>query len=149
MIALVLALLTLVASATRAENIVCDNVSSELRTFGLVTDTLVTKLGSSGYPLEPWGTSIYRRACTRRGKMAATVMYPLFVATESAGAAIRFTHGTIAGSTCWNQVEGERLDVRAPSQDDRAQLARAPVPDVSVTQGGPTSEKTRPLASFG
>ena len=107
MIALVLALLTLVASAARAENIVCDNVSSALRTFGLVTETLVTKLGSSGYPLEPWGTSIYRRACTRRGKMAATVIYPLFVATESAAAAMRFTHGTIAGATCWNQVDGE------------------------------------------
>jgi hypothetical protein len=36
MIALVLALLTLVAPAARAQNIVCDNVSSELRAFGLV-----------------------------------------------------------------------------------------------------------------
>jgi hypothetical protein len=107
MIALVLALLTFVVTAAGAENIVCDNVSPGLRAFGLVTDTLVTKLGSSGYPLEPWGTSIYRRACTRRGKMAATVIQPLFVATESAAAAMRFTHGTIAGSTCWNQVEGD------------------------------------------
>jgi len=107
MIALVLALLTFVASPTGAQNIVCDNVSPELRTFGLVTDTLVTKLGSSGYPGEPWGTSIYRRACTRRGKMAATGIYPLFVATETAASAMRFTHGTIAGSTCWNWVDGD------------------------------------------
>ena len=107
MIALVLALLTFVATAAEAENIVCDNVSPALRAFGLVTDTLVTKLGSSGYPGEPWGTSIYRRACTRRGKMAATGIYPLFVATETAASAMRFTHGTIAGSTCWNWVDGD------------------------------------------
>jgi len=102
-IAIALALFAF-ATPARAQNIVCDNVLPPLRTFGVVADQLITKLSPSGDPGEPWGTSVYRLACTRRAKIAGTWIDPSIIATETSGAAIRFTHGTIAGSICWNRI---------------------------------------------
>src|SRR6185503_12875641 len=90
-----------------AQNVVCDHMSPTLRAFGTVTDKLVTKLSPTEFPGEPWGTSVYRPACTRRSTLAATWTDPILVGTEATGAALRFTHGTIAGSTCWNSALGD------------------------------------------
>lgn len=101
--------LVLAPSAARAENVVCDHVSPALRAYGAIADTLITKLGPSEEPGEPWGTTIYRSACVRRAKIAATWFDPLLVATASSSVAARFTHGTINGLGCWSRLLGDAV----------------------------------------
>ena len=105
--AIAFVLLVLLAGPAWSQNVICDHVQPPLRTFGLVADQVVTKLTPSGDPGNPWPTDVYRLACTRRAKLAGTTIDPTIVATESDSTAIRFTHGTIAFSTCWNAVYGD------------------------------------------
>jgi hypothetical protein len=102
-----------VAAPLARAGFVCDELGPRLADFGVVTDRIVSNYGASQVREQPWGSTIYVAACTRKATLKPTQFGaynggPIaLVASATDGIAINFRRGVEFGQPDRSYVDGD------------------------------------------